>query len=390
MPTILIPTYLIYSNRQVCGNGIVEEGETSETCCMDVGCLGEQFCQENACKSPVCGECEYLEEYSCKSYACCKDSDCDDNDENTANKCENSKSKESKCVYHPKGDFAIIESDTPFNQESKVFDKFYKTYNDEYDFLILYTDFDYPGNIHASPTGLKPIGGIGRTNYAELEGFSNNLRSTASLGDISNKFEGIIEEFFPTNANGILHEIGHYWCCFVNYQDDNGIRSNNLLQGSVHWHDQLLDVGTNDPMGGRYLWTETSPGVFRGTSRDHAGGDGHYSDFTLYLMGLLPKEEVEPVKLVVPQSELTFEGNDLIVSGEMKLIEIEDIISVEGERNPIYGESQKDFKAGFILWTKDKSKVSSNTKEKMNQMREIFERQWVEATRGLSTISTDL
>lgn len=42
----------------VCGNGVIEEGETSENCCIDVGCLEGQSCEGN-----VCVELEKYEEH---------------------------------------------------------------------------------------------------------------------------------------------------------------------------------------------------------------------------------------------------------------------------------------------------------------------------------------
>ena len=86
----------------------------------------------------------------------------------------------------------------------------------------------------------------------------------------------------------------------------------------------------------------------------------------------------------------------MIVAGFVKqdvgkvLIDGEDIIEVEGERRPAYGEVEKDFRVGFILWTRDESLVSDGTKEKMNRIRGMLESQWVEATQGLSSVSTDL
>lgn len=123
----------------VCGNGIVEEGENTDTCCEDVGCRGDQTCIDNACVEPectgctyldeekhkcleheccededcaegetctdhkcegiTCGECEYLEGEECKKYTCCEDSECDDNNDNTVDKCENPGTKTAKCTH---------------------------------------------------------------------------------------------------------------------------------------------------------------------------------------------------------------------------------------------------------------------------------------------------
>ncbi|MBU0459848.1 MAG: hypothetical protein KJ597_02170 [Nanoarchaeota archaeon] len=67
-----------FFTRSICGNGIVEEGETLETCCLDAGCLGEQTCENNVCLEPICEGCQYLENHICKDYDCCTDSDCSD------------------------------------------------------------------------------------------------------------------------------------------------------------------------------------------------------------------------------------------------------------------------------------------------------------------------
>lgn len=50
--------------KPVCGNGIVEENETAETCCADAGCLQNQSCISNQCRIvAICGNniCELSE-----------------------------------------------------------------------------------------------------------------------------------------------------------------------------------------------------------------------------------------------------------------------------------------------------------------------------------------
>jgi len=60
----------IEETKPICGNRIVEESETMQTCCEDTGCLGEQICTSNKCTEPKCGECQYLEAHICKDYYC--------------------------------------------------------------------------------------------------------------------------------------------------------------------------------------------------------------------------------------------------------------------------------------------------------------------------------
>lgn len=126
---------VIGCQKDVCGNGILEEGETSVTCCQDAGCLGEQSCQRTGCVEPTCrscqylenhvckdyeccadsqcpseerclnnycqflecGSCQYAEDHQCKDYACCSDEDCEDNDNAITNVCVNPKTKAAYC-----------------------------------------------------------------------------------------------------------------------------------------------------------------------------------------------------------------------------------------------------------------------------------------------------
>ena len=90
------------TKRPVCGNGIIEKGETIQTCCEDVGCLGEQICKNHQCIEPACEECQYVENYICKDYECCKDFDCNDNNLNTNDICINPKTFNSICEYKQK------------------------------------------------------------------------------------------------------------------------------------------------------------------------------------------------------------------------------------------------------------------------------------------------
>lgn len=78
----------IFLNRAVCGNDKHDEGETSENCCLDVPCPGQQTCSPSGCVDPVCGECQYIENFMCKDYECCSNDDCEDTQFCSDNVCE--------------------------------------------------------------------------------------------------------------------------------------------------------------------------------------------------------------------------------------------------------------------------------------------------------------
>ncbi|MFC1768363.1 hypothetical protein ACFLZX_01240 [Nanoarchaeota archaeon] len=93
---ISITAYVLITHAE-CGNGKVERGETEDTCCTDVGCRGEQTCENNSCIDPTCSECQYYENFICNDYTCCSDSGCDDNDPDTKETCVDPSKKISKC-----------------------------------------------------------------------------------------------------------------------------------------------------------------------------------------------------------------------------------------------------------------------------------------------------
>jgi len=100
---LAIGSIIWFYSQPVCGNGQVEEGETLLTCCMDVGCPGDQICKNNNCINPACGICQYLKANKCMDYVCCKDSDCDDKVEKTIDECENPSQLNAKCKHTDTG-----------------------------------------------------------------------------------------------------------------------------------------------------------------------------------------------------------------------------------------------------------------------------------------------
>jgi len=100
-----------------CGDNILDNGETPETCCLDAGCYGDQICEENICINPSCGECQYIEDYICKDYGCCDDNDCNQNFY-----CENNQCLETECDYQCCNDNGCDEDEYCTNNECEELD----------------------------------------------------------------------------------------------------------------------------------------------------------------------------------------------------------------------------------------------------------------------------
>ncbi|MBD3203233.1 hypothetical protein GF327_02995 [Candidatus Woesearchaeota archaeon] len=85
---ISLLAYIFVSTRPVCGNGIIENKETQQTCCLDAGCPGDAQCRDNSCVDPECKGCQFLKNHKCVSYECCNDNDCKNNQICADNKCQ--------------------------------------------------------------------------------------------------------------------------------------------------------------------------------------------------------------------------------------------------------------------------------------------------------------
>jgi hypothetical protein len=142
-------------------------------------------------------------------------------------------------------------------------------------------------------------------------------------------------------AKDFAHEIGHRWSARV-YAVRDGAASPVLLgRQSLHWS-YYLDSG-GSPIEGN-TWSALDDGHFRA---DTPISQRSFSDFDLYLMGVLPSAEVRPERLIVSTAAATdCLGNPLAASsppqtcgpldlpGQSESIAINAVIEAEGERMP--------------------------------------------------------
>ena len=133
-------------------------------------------------------------------------------------------------------------------------------------------------------------------------------------------------------------------------------RGNRTASGMVvnrsHWSFFFNSGGS--PMEGND-WTETAPGMFR-TERPSF----RFSDFDLYLMGLIPPSEVRPSFLIaepqnVPRgynrdSPPTYYNQQVMVRGRRVDVTVQDIIRANGARSPAYPNTARELNVVWVLW----------------------------------------
>lgn len=77
----------LFSEKPVCGNRLLEAGESPQNCCEDTGCLPSQSCTDHSCLTLSCGYCEYAANEICNRYACCADAECKQYERCVRNEC---------------------------------------------------------------------------------------------------------------------------------------------------------------------------------------------------------------------------------------------------------------------------------------------------------------
>ena len=214
--------------------------------------------------------------------------------------------------------------------------QFYAYFPDDFDFVsIVYTLPSYQGNRSHNPIR-NNVSGIGLTLY-------NN----ASLYGSAGRLQGItvfpIDSYFDAGEQTFSHETGHQW---INY-----LQHPRLTPGP-HWPPSSMAsgvMGFNIPGGSQggkfpYAIEPAGTGLYRVTSRPVTK---EFSDFDLYLMGLLPASQVSP--------GVVLEGTmceNCTMAGSA--ITVQDIIATHGPRLPDPSTSQKSFRVGTVVISRDR------------------------------------
>lgn len=272
----------------------------------------------------------------------------------------------------PKGDYgnvtvmevsgnydALMPDGTPNTAPRTLIAKeFYKTHKDEYDFVVLFTNFDFamplPG-AKAFYTGVKnDIQGIGTAQYDATDqyGSSGQLQGVIEMGNIAGLASDPTTTGFEDTVALLTHQFMHRWGANVSFYDASGTKSSALVSsdGNRHWS-YLLDTNGSTLYGNH--WRDNGNGTFTSLEPDSGALSGLgriFSPLDLYLMGLSGQEQVPDMLLIenpaVDSSQSPAVG--IVINGATKHISINDIIAAEGERVPGVAASQKTFKAAFI------------------------------------------
>lgn len=242
---------------------------------------------------------------------------------------------------------------------------------DDSQFIVIYTTWTLPAGIGAFFQSMaNDVQGVGFEHIApedpvipepyfddtpnsQVYGFLHMNRWTQYLGgDRGGLDDSLISLIFG-------QELGHAWGSFIYYSQSGGPWTTNLLgRSNAHWSFYVDSGGS--PMQG-HEWVDNGDGTFTAHKTDVYV----YSDLDLYLMGLLPAEDVAPWFVLedpydcfdaaagddvcAPVEAFAFEAETYTVGATRRDVAIGDVIAVEGPRMPAWPEAPTEFDVSFLL-----------------------------------------
>lgn len=230
--------------------------------------------------------------------------------------------------------------------------EFYRLHKDEYDFLVIFTNFDFAmpkTETVAFYTGVKnDTSGIGKPLFdnSVAYGSRGRLQGTVDMGSLANLVLNPMDPGFEATLDTLSHELMHRWAAHITFRDALGNPSPALLgKDSDHWS-FLLSTDASLMYGN--MWQDNGNGTFTSVK-----GQKYYSPLDLYLMGFLDMAQVAPM-LLIDNPDIDPERASEVgvtIPGSPRYVKIEDIIAAEGQRIPGPDTSQRNFKAAFIFIT---------------------------------------
>ncbi len=284
---------------------------------------------------------------------------------------------------------------------------FLAVHPDDSQFIVVYTTWSLPQGVGALYQAVaNDVQGIGYEHIAPLDpvipepyfddtpdsqvqGFLHMNRWTQYVGDDP----GGVDDTMISLIFG--QELGHAWLSFV-HVDAPDVPSDILLgRSDAHWSFYLHTAGS--PVEG-HDWVDNGDGTFTAIKHDVFT----FSDLDLYLMGLIPPEEVEPFFVITdphdcidsalpngecaPASGHQFQADSYTVSGTRVDLTIEDVIASEGPRVPAWPDAPDTYDVSFLLIKRPDETLDEGELERVDAIIErsieIFDAQ----TRGLAHV----
>ena len=300
-------------------------------------------------------------------------------------------------IEHDGSSYDMFEADGVTPNEAaraRVARRFYETHGDNYDFLVVFTNFEFstPGLLAFFNPVRNDVPGIGLppADRGALYGSPGRLKGYIDMAAVE-RYRALPQSLEPGTHGflrtlGVLsHEVGHQWLAQPRYRNSSGQLSTDLLgRAGSHWS-YLLDSDASVMHGSD--WTSNGNGTFTAART----WDG-YSPLDLYLMGLLDPARVDPFTLLRnPAVDPTGVPNEgATISAVPETVTVGQVVAAEGPRSPSHLLSPKEFRLGFIVLTAPGTEPSAEDLEAVERVRSAFAGHFFALTRGVAVADTTL
>jgi hypothetical protein len=241
-----------------------------------------------------------------------------------------------------------------------------------------------PVYVGANQMAEYPPPGIVDTNSHNVMAYAHQLAERTSNGKIPP---------YDYAMSQIGHEMGHRWSAFVSAK----VNAETIQLGPTHWA-RGLQAPVAFPyqrpveasaMGGG-VWEDNLDGTFTQLDDDYYVPATGWSYLDLYLMGFIGPSEVPDffiLRNLIPQGR-DANGHPIFKADRTK-VTIQDVIAVEGPRQPDVDHSQKEFNTGMVVVVEHGKTPSNELLERTEGIRLRWMDYWTTTTGHRSTMTTN-
>ncbi|WP_158975731.1 hypothetical protein [Cellulophaga sp. L1A9] len=247
------------------------------------------------------------------------------------------------------------------NEEGDVRDitkEIYNHFNDDYDLIVILA----VETVKAEDTAY----GINTPAKNSIQGLGGSVFDATSSFGSGGRLNGVI--FMPrtefVQSGPFLHEIAHLWA-------NKGFIATTV---SGHWgyastggqlggFDALEDLGDNTYKG--TVAGRTSFGTFA-----NGGNSIPYSNVELYLMGLIPENELASIQVAI--NPVAGNGAGEFTADEIKTYTAQELIAANGKRVPSYEDAQKEFTALTVIISPENAIDDTKKEEVVTSLEDFF------------------
>ncbi|HOX57874.1 MAG TPA: CARDB domain-containing protein [Verrucomicrobiota bacterium] len=263
------------------------------------------------------------------------------------------------------GGFDFEDSQDGHLAQQAIAQALFQTHQDAYDFIVFFTNFDFAMPIgEAAGEQYEAVGfytsarnnvlGLGQELQDRSADYGSGgvLQGLITMGNVYRKASSPFDPGFGDTLDTLSHELLHRFAARVRFLKDGqpsddllGVKDSGGLR-RVHWS-FLLDSAGSTMLGNP--WQDNGDGTYTSLP-----GRLYYNPLDLYLLGVLDRTEVPPMVLL-ENPEINRErlpAPYVTIAATPRVVTIDDIIAVEGERFPAAAQAQKEFRVAVVLVTR--------------------------------------